>query len=150
MKDIAKACAFLFSMSAAAIFLFSTPSSAGKISDYGYIMKTEYASHQGVVTSIGSDGDSLIVSGRKIWLVDVSYQGSTFATAFFSESGTAVDFGRIDVGSQVYVFGGGRRDNEIAAKDIFLLNGRLSDSEFRDFPMKKALRTWKSEVRAGQ
>ena len=150
MKDFTKACAFLFFMSAAAFFLFSTPGYAGKISDYEYIMKTEYASHQGVVTSIGSDGDYLLVSGRKIWLVEISHQGSTFATEFFSESGTAVDFGRIEVGRQVYVFGGGRRDNEIAAKDIFLLDGKLSDREFREFPMNKALRTWKSEVRAGQ
>ena len=43
----------------AAMFLFPTPSYAGKISDHEYIMKTEYASHQGVVTEKRGQGGAV-------------------------------------------------------------------------------------------
>ncbi|HNY64066.1 MAG TPA: hypothetical protein PKM41_01425 [Deltaproteobacteria bacterium] len=134
---------------AVAVMLAQAPGYAGKISDYEYIMRTEYASHQGAITFISQSGDYLVVSDRKIWLVDVSYSGSSITTVVHDEDGSLIDFKRLRVGDRVYVFGGGRRDNEIAAKDIFLLDANLSDSEFRDFPRNKALRTWKSEIRPG-
>jgi hypothetical protein len=150
MKHSMNGWVFSLLVAAAAILFTSASSYAGKISDYEYIMRTEYASHQGVITSISPAGDNLVVADRKVWLVDVGYSGSTFATVVHNGDGTVIDFGRLHVGDRVYVFGGGRRDNEIAAKDIFLLDGKLSDKEFREFPREKSLRTWKSEVRAGQ
>jgi hypothetical protein len=113
-------------MSAATVFCISASSYAGKITDYECIMKTEYASHQGTVTSLGRTGDCFAVSGRRIRLAKVNCQGSAQATAVHDESGKVADSGRLDAGGRVYVFGGGRRDNGIAARDIFLLKGKLS------------------------
>lgn len=120
---------------------------AGKISDFDYLMKTEYSAHQGMVTSISPAGDYVIVSERKIWFVETLYNGSTFATEVHDSDGSLIDMSRLKRGDWVYVFGGGRRNNEIAAKDIFILPGKLSEKDFNDFTRTRSLRTWKSEIR---
>ncbi len=122
-------------------------SRAEKISDYGLIMKLEYSCYQGMITSIGSAGDYLVLSSQKrIWLVDVSYRGNIFSTAIHSGGNILVDTAGLKPGDWVLVWGGGLRGDAVAAKDIFLLSGRLSDRELKDFIREKSLKTWHKEV----
>jgi len=120
---------------------------AEKISDYDLIMKLEYSCYQGMITSVSSAGDYLVLSSQKrICLVDVSYKGSVFFTAILSGDNDLVDAARLKPGDWVLVWGGGLRGDAVAAKDIFLLSGRLSDGELKDFIQKRSLKSWHKEV----
>lgn len=122
------------------------PLSAGKVSDFDYIVRTEYALHQGMVTFISKASDYLIVSERKVELVEVAHKGNVFATRIHDNDGSSISLKNLEIGTWVYVFGGVRKENGIAAKDIYVLPGKLSEKALNDFAGEKLLRTWKSEV----
>jgi hypothetical protein len=120
---------------------------AKKTNDYIQVMKMEFAHIQGEVTGKSPEGDYLIVSDRKVYLVEAtSAHGKKLATAFYNPRGDVITFGDVKVGDQVYVNAGALRDNDVAAKDVFVIDGKMTDSQMRRFSHDKKMKSWRKEV----
>ena len=111
------------------ILCFSGTANAEKITDYGYIMQMEYTRFQGMTTYISTTDDYIIASGFKIHLIEVVHDTGTYTTSFYDTRGNPIDRETLKIGDWISVWGGVRRGNSIAAKDIFTIPRNLSNSD---------------------
>lgn len=109
---------------------------------------TEYKSNwgkydfQGRIDSIFHDEGYLIVSERKVVLVDLVYSGKRYITAVKSVDGKELNFEDLDVGDWVFVSGGRFPDRSVGARTIFLLPYRISKKEFDRYSELAIIQEW--------
>lgn len=117
------------------LLLGSAVSAADRPIDFNFVMQMEYMYHQGMIQSVSPSKDTFTVSGKKVYLVDVSQGQEHYKTSIKEIDGSQASANNLTVGTLVFVWGGVMRGGCIAAKDILILNRTLSDKEIEKLPM---------------
>ena len=96
----------------------------------------------GRVDRISPEGDTLFVNEKLVVLVDLVYQGKHYATNIKDSDGEKINFGKIKVGSFVFIRGGVLPDNKVGARDIFLLPKQILNKEIKNYPALTQAGSW--------
>jgi hypothetical protein len=101
--------------------------SADKISNYN--PKWQAIDFQGQIMELGPKGDYLVVSERKVVLVDfVAKQGKHRRTCIADANGNKIKFSGLKKGMWIYVRGDIMDNRGIAARVLLVTTGQVSDA----------------------
>ena len=124
-------CAYILSSIVIILFACSGLYGSEKLTEYkGNWGKFEF---QGRIDYISVDEGYLLVSEKKVVLVDLEYKGKQYITVIRNANGKELQFEDLNVGDWVFVFGGRYPDKSIAARTIFLLSHKLSAKQFKKY-----------------
>jgi len=126
------------------LVFFTGICSADKISHY--IKNWEYTQFQAKITYVSPEKDYIIASERKIFLVDLIYEGKHYQTNIKDINGNDISFEELKVDKWVFVRGGKLKDKTIGARSIFLLPRRLNRDDVNRYPMLQSLQSWDHEI----
>ena len=98
---------------------------------------------QGEISYISSVGDYIIVSERKVVLVDMRHNNKHYETNVLDVNGRAISFADLNKGMWVFVRGGILPDNTIGARSIYLLPDQLDEKKMKkEYPALKEMQKW--------
>ncbi|HNY64071.1 MAG TPA: hypothetical protein PKM41_01450 [Deltaproteobacteria bacterium] len=119
---------------------------AKKISDYKQIVEMEYVHIHGAITAKSPAGDYLLMRDTKVFLIESTFGRKTLATSIYGKDGEKITFSDLKVGDWLYVYAGGMNSDgyfNVAAKEIYVVPKKMTESEKKSFNQKISSRPWK-------
>jgi hypothetical protein len=98
---------------------------------------------QGKISDLSPSQDYIVVSERRVYLVDLSYGGKRYTTSISDDSGKRMNFTDLKVGKWVSVWGGVLKDKRVGARAIIISSGYYGTKvKDKDFQNLKKYQTW--------
>jgi hypothetical protein len=88
-------------------------------------------------TYLSTGKDYIIVSERRVFLVDLSHEGKRYMTAICDDSGRRLRFSDLRVGQWVSVWGGILKDKRIGARAVIAASSSYSDTKVKEETYQK-------------
>jgi hypothetical protein len=99
-----------------------------------YMTDWEYVAYQGQIKEVSAAGGYIIVADVKVLLANnFVYKGNQCTTSVSSFKGKDLGIEDLSVGKWVLVWGPALKGDRIAAKDIYILSGPLSDKDLQKY-----------------
>ncbi len=124
---------------AAAMMLYQGSCNAEKISKY--FDEWQSTDVQGQISYLSPKEDYIVVSEKKIYMVDLLHQGKRYRTSITDDSGRKMNFSDLRIGSWVNVWCGVLKDKNVAARAVIVCS-RESSLRGKDFNNLKKYLPW--------